>query len=685
MSAPGQPAGRRASTGARRHADLPARHLNRCAGYGAVVVAAALALATAAVAEPALAWPGSTGGAAATAAREAAQAEAREKAARRIAEEARERPYAITETRQPCAEFDPLRRPFFGDLHVHTRLSQDASTQDTRGGPADAYAFALGAVLGIQPYDADGEPGRWLRLRRPLDFAAVTDHAELLGETFLCKTPGLPGYDSWQCRLYRRWPRMAYLWFNYWSSSSDSTERMGMCGAGGSECLRAAHKPWNDIRAAAEKYYDRSESCRFTTFVAYEWTGAPGANNLHRNVIFRNEAAPELPISRYEAPTPADLHRALIEGCRSERDGCEALAIPHNANLSGGLMFAESDASDPEVLARRARMEPLVEVMQHKGDSECPAGAADEACGFEKLPYDNFRGQTFHVLGNPPADSNYVRSALAEGLRLEAATGVNPYRMGIIASTDTHLAAPGAVEERDYPGHGGAGAGARGGLQGLADDIEFKPRGLAGLWAEENTRDALFSAMQRREAWGTSGPRIVVRFFGGWDYPRSMCGSTDFVAKGYDRGVPMGGQLPRPENTPRYGAPVFAVWALADPAEDGADLERVQIVKAWLDADGQTHETVVDVTEPPARPSLCAVWVDEDFRADQRAVYYARVLEVPTLRWSAQACDQAGVDCARGADEGLEACCRDDHRRRIRERAWTSPIWYAPASEPAAP
>jgi hypothetical protein len=618
-----------------------------------------------------------------------------------------------SEERAPCADREPLRRPFFGDLHVHTRYSLDASTQGTRNGPREAYRFARGEALGVQPYDAEGRPLRRYQLERPLDFAAVTDHAELFGELTICETPGLPGYDSLLCRLQRSFPRAAFFVMNTLTSYPQHPARRGFCGPDGRFCREAAATPWRDVQEAAEAAYDRGPSCSFTTFVGYEWTAAPGSNNLHRNVIFRNAVAPELPTTYVEEPTPEGLWRALRRDCldaaavlsgakgvpSGASPGCDALVIPHNSNLSGGLMFRLPDDLTAESARVRAAMEPLVEVMQHKGDSEClpDAGSADELCGFEKLPYANFQGKFVPWLAEPPPVASFVRDALKRGLLEQARIGANPFQFGIVASTDTHLATAGLVEERaDYPGHGGAGTPAAHELPpGLPDAVEFNPGGLAVLWAEENSRDALFDAMRRREAYGTSGPRLVARFFGGWDYPPDLCGRSDFAATGYARGVPMGGVL-----SPRRGegGPRFAVWALRDPGTErspGTPLQRIQIVKGWVQ-DGAAREQVLDVAgdagngagvdpntcEPhgAGADELCAVWSDPDFDAAVPAFYYARVVENPTCRWSARACLAAHVDCSDPgtAREGFEACCDAAVPKTVQERAWTSPIFYVP-------
>ncbi|MBW2388042.1 MAG: DUF3604 domain-containing protein [Deltaproteobacteria bacterium] len=619
-----------------------------------------------------------------------------------------DRPYAVTEEREACRDFDPLRRPLFGDTHVHTTYSFDANGQDTRNTPRDAYRFAKGEKLGLQPYTLDGEATRHAQLKRPLDFTVVTDHAEMLGEVRICRDPALPGGDSDICWAYRLSPQALFITFAM--RTLIVKDRFQFCGENDTLCLAQAEVVWKEIRDAAEEAYDRSQSCTFTSFVGYEWTGSVGSGaNLHRNVVFRNEHVPDRPVSWVETPSAYDLWAHLQRDCIDAVDGCDALTIPHNSNLSGpGLIFesaklaTEGDAGIPvtkEEAKLRQRWEPLVEIMQHKGDSECLLGGdtTDEACGFEKLPYDSFAGVGRVAASGAvdtalvPGRKGMVREALKKGLALEAQLGENPLKYGIVASTDTHLGTPGLVAEEDAKGHGGAGQRR---LAGLPDDLEFNPGGLAVVWAEENTRDAIFSAMMRREVYGTSGTRPLVRFFGGWDYPKDLCGAKDFAARGYKGGVPMGSDLPSKSGD----APRFAVWALQDPGGEGVTstpLERVQIVKGWLGEDGEPHERVFDVaggehdakvdpltceTSGEGAGQLCTVWEDPDFDGDQRAFYYARVLENPTCRWSQQLCVDAGVSCSEGASVAPDwaECCSERHVRTQQERAWTSPIWYSP-------
>lgn len=610
-----------------------------------------------------------------------------------------------------CAHFDAQRQPFFGDLHVHTKYSLDANTQGTVIGPHEAYRFAQGERLGIQPYDEAGNALRSTQLSRPLDFAAVTDHAELFGETEICTNPELEGYNSPECQFYRALPAQSFILFNFLGpglfglptlDGGETIPRMPFCGLGGERCLEAAKTPWRDVQQAAAAYNDTGSDCRFTSFVGYEYTAAPLSNNLHRNVIFSSEKVPELPVSYVDQPEPELLWQALSEQCRTDQ-GCDYLTIPHNSNLSGGLMFQTTDRNGADyteafALARQQN-EPLAEIYQHKGQSEClgttGAGLADEQCGFELLPYRNFTGsQVSPEASGAPLEQDFLRAALKEGLRQEQLTGANPFKYGFIGSSDTHLGTPGLTSEGEYPGHGGAGGSARGELPpGLTDRIENSPGGLAVLWAEQNTRGSLFSAMRRREAYATSGTRPVVRFFGGWDLPANQCAGR-FVATGYARGVPMGSDLPA---APAAGArPRFAVSALRDAGAAGEPvqaLQRIQIVKGWVTPDGEKLEKVYEVaggdtgasvdlasctTTGAGHSSLCTVWEDPDFDAAQSAFYYARVLENPGCRWSTRQCLAAGIDCSNpdAVPEDYADCCNADYPKTIQERAWTSPIWY---------
>ncbi len=619
---------------------------------------------------------------------------------------ARERapsPVAPPAAHVPCTASYPLRQPWFGDLHVHTRYSLDANTQGTRTTPAQAYQFALGKKLGIQPWTDDGKALRSLQLRRPLDFAMVSDHAELIGDVRMCTVPAVAGYGSWQCRIYRAWPRAAFYLFNYMATMQHT--HLGMCGENGERCRTAALDPWREMQDAAQTYYDGSADCRFTTFVGYEFTGmeSDSGGNLHRNVVFRNAHVPTLPASFIDQPGAERLWHSLDAQCRDAGTGCDALVIPHNSNLSAGYMFSgladDGRAMTAAYAQLRARYEPLVEIMQHKGASECyfqQGVTEDELCAFEQLPKDNIAG-----FNNPPTpQTGFVRKVLNDGLALRKTLGVNPYKLGIIASTDTHLGTPGAVEEDRFLGHGGAGVPARDKVPpGLPEVLAYNPGGLAVVWAEQNTRGALFDALRRREAYGTSGPRIVSRFFGGWHFPADMCADPQRIANAYAGGVPMGATLAA--SPAADSAPSFLVAASQDVGTvdaPGTPLQRIQIIKSWLDSKGRPREKVIDVAGDPQNgasvdtatcetsgsgfTNLCAVWTDVDFNPAQPALYYSRVVENPTCRWSQRMCAAARVDCGRPETigEGYEACCSAEHRPVIQERAWSSPIWYEPTS-----
>ncbi len=608
-----------------------------------------------------------------------------------------------TEQREPCTTQAPLKQAFFGDLHVHTRYSLDASTQGTRTTPAQAYQFARGERIGIQPWTDEGTAQRSLQLSQPLDFAMVSDHAELIGEVHMCNTPEVEGYDAWECKLYRNWPRGAFYLFNTMSGIARS--HLGLCGRDDALCLRAALQPWQEMQEAAERYYDRSSECAFTTFVGYEWTGMNprSGGNLHRNVVFANAEVPPLPASFIDEPSAQALWGSLDETCNQRENGCDSLVIPHNSNMSAGFMFNSlMDDGLPmtkEYAAMRARFEPLVEIMQHKGASECyfEAGVSeDELCAFEQLQQDNIAG-----FNNPPTPATgFIRKALVDGLLLEQGLGINPYQFGVIASTDTHLGTPGAAQEDQFLGHGGAGTPARDGVpQGLPDTLEYNPGGLAVLWAQENSRDALFDAMRRREAYGTSGPRIISRFFGGWNFPADLCASPDRIERAYAQGVPMGSVLPGAQDARQH--PTFLVAASQDAGtaqSAGTPLQRLQVIKGWIDEGGVRHERVLDVagsadngaavdpktcaTSGHGFAELCTVWVDKEFDPAARAYYYSRAVENPTCRWSQRMCVAAGVDCARPETigKGYEGCCAAEHRPVVQERAWSSAIWYSPTT-----
>ena len=617
-----------------------------------------------------------------------------------------------------CARNEPGRMAFFGDLHVHTGFSMDARTRDLTLTPDDAYRYATGGAV-VLPVP-DGGAGLEVRIDRPLDFAAVTDHAEWLAEVRLCTDPASPVFGSDDCRMYRGEHRP--WWALFFGDADPMIFRiMGIAGFGGrsqavcgeeGRCRSTLAAVWEETRAAAERWYDRSESCAFTTFHAWEFSWSPQRSKVHRNVILRNELAPELPISSIDAENEHVLWRRLQAECNGTGTGCEALTIPHNPNLSNGRVFTVPDRTLPLEAQRaaaelRAALEPIAEITQAKGDSECRdgfsrvVGAPDELCGYEKarvvrgaLPEECAEGETGEgALRNAGCASplDFARYAVAAGIHEAERLGVNPFRVGFIGSTDTHNATPGAVQEHAWIGTRGASTVTP--AQRLVDgdtvskaELRRNPGGLAGVWAEENRRDALFDAMKRAETFATTGPRIRPRFFAG-DLPADWCERDDAVALGYDQGVPMGGDLETAEGS---AAPVFAVLALRDPGTPeapGGLLQRIQIVKGWADAEGRIHQRVVDVAggandarvdeatcrpEGPGHESLCGTWTDPDFDAARPAVYYARVVENPSCRWHWRQC------LALPEEERPDGCGSEVVPRTIQERAYTSPIWVVP-------
>jgi hypothetical protein len=605
----------------------------------------------------------------------------------------------------PCPQRNALRNVYYGDLHVHTGYSFDAYLWENRRSPADAYRFARGEPALLPPLDAHGNGTRLVRIERPLDFAAVTDHAEYLGEIELCTTPGTAVYDTFTCVTIRALSPDAYITFGIPLISARPTRLRELCGSDGRGCLPATSTVWGREVEAANTAH---EPCQFTAFVAYEYSRSPGGSTLHRNVIFRNDRVP-LPISAFEQASPQGLWRQLQTDCLDAGIGCDVLAIPHNSNESNGRAFfveypGAQTIDDQRSLARlRRQSEPLVELYQHKGDSECINGLSglfgepDEQCNFEKRrqpPLDDCGDRT-GGLGAVDAGcisrNDFLRGALLTGLKEQDRLGVNPYQLGFIGSTDTHNAIPGFTGESSFVGHQGANDAAVAALLGeegsLDDRLTYSPGGLAAIWAEENTRASLFDALRRRETFATSGTRLSVRVFGGWSLPANLCEDPNLVQVGYERGVPMGGVLPDP---PSGSAPMLVISALRDAGTDerpGTPLQRVQVIKGWT-INGEAHYAVYDVAgnadngatvdsatctpQGTGADSLCATWTDPDFDPARSAFYYVRVLENPTCRWNTWMCNRLAPD------ERPPSCTDPTVPKVIQERAWTSPIWYVP-------
>jgi hypothetical protein len=641
-----------------------------------------------------------------------------------------------TEQREPCIQYSATKRPMFGDLHVHTSYSFDSYVSSQRNDPWAAYRYAKGEAIILS--DADANQTVRAQIQRPLDFAAVTDHSEFLGPINLCTGDSATlAYWFPACIATRsEYFYVQLLAANYWVSlgvtdTASQKDESLVCSLG--DCDAAHKQTWQRIQAAAEEHYDRSSDCSFTTFSAYEYTDAPDFANLHRNVIFRNERVTDTAISTYDTGSMnyPELWRRLREECIDGDAGCDVMSIPHNSNLSRGLMFP--DPRNEREAQDRLFFEPLVELVQHKAASECRfdrllgrgVATEDELCDFEQALSDNLSmlGTVFGEMqteeGKPVSIDdfgrrNMVRNTLKDGLALERQTGTNPFKMGFIGSTDTHSATAGGAEEDNYVGHLGRRDA---GYRNVQDHFFDNPGGLAVVWAEENSRDSIFAGMRRREAYATSGTRPIVRFFAGADLAPELCSDPQMIEKAYAGGVPMGSEL-----SATASSPAFLVSAIKDagsPGHPGVDLQRIQIIKGWLDDAGNTHEQVFDVAgsadngagvDPQScaptgsgQQNLCAVWRDPGYDATQPAFYYVRVLENPSCRWSTRHCQAAGVNpfakncsaqaAARTAElqdrgaigEIYGNCCLDPAQQpfyspTLQERAWTSPIWVNPQS-----
>jgi len=520
------------------------------------------------------------------------------------------------------------KQVFWGDLHVHTSFSMDAYGFGARSDPAAAYRFAKGASRRL----VDGTEHA---LARPLDFAAVTDHAENFDVMNLCTGEQA---DHEYCRAYeaasdvRSREGLRGL-FTEFIDPTLRGEQPPVCPAQGVDCRAAQIDLWGRTIKAAE---EANDPCTFTAFVANEWTFTPDQLHLHRNLIYANANVPRVPINSIDEPAAPAMWRALAARC-TEAMNCDVLAIPHNPNLGMGGTF-DIETLDEAELALRRRYERVMEIHQHKGQSECYPGGGftDEACNFEiRLPKEVLTPEEQQQVA-----SGYARAALARGL-LRASRAGNPLRLGFIGSTDTHDARPGDVEESGWPGHVGAfDSNPTARFQLAANN----PGGLAAVWATENTRAAIFAALKRRETYATSGPRIRLQIFATRD-------SADWCARDGmpDDAVVMGGTLP-PSDAP----PVFYVRAL----KDRTPLERVDIIKLTVSS-GQAQQEIRTVSAGEAGAStLCLRHQDDLYNAVQPALWYARVLERATPRWRTETGDVSET---------------------VQERAWSSPIWSAAA------
>jgi len=591
-------------------------------------------------------------------------------------------------------------RVYWGDTHLHTKLSVDAAASGALTlGPEEAYRVARGE-------EVTSSHGQRVRLSRPLDFLVIADHAEYLGllERLEAGDPALgrtPAGARWLAMYRAGGEERAKVAFELLTEGLGTAEAMqGAAVPTKAPALDPSipRSVWQQVAANADRF-DAPGS--FTAFIGYEWTSMPEIDNLHRVVVFRDDAsraAQMLPYTALDGEDPEGLWRHLAEYER--RTGGQALAIPHNSNASNGRMFATNDfrgAPFTATYARtRARWEPLVEVTQIKGDSETHPALSpnDEFAGYETWDRGNLlfskRKEAWMLR------YDYVRSALGLGLAQQALLGENPFRMGMIGSSDAHTGIP-AVEEDNFFGKVEASEPSPErwrtlffqGKTASMENWQLASSGYAAIWATANTREALFDAMRRRETYASTGPRITVRIFGGWDFEPADATRPELARIGYRRGVPMGGELAR---APRGRAPRFLIQAAKDPI--GANLDRVQVVKGWLDGRGEPQERVFDVAlsnhraldaqgkAPPVGATvdvaaatyrntigaaeLSTVWEDPAFDARQLAFYYARVIEIPTPRWTAYDAKRFGVTM----DPKVPMTTQ--------ERAYTSPIWYTP-------
>lgn len=587
----------------------------------------------------------------------------------------------------PVPQASPQTQLYWGDLHVHSNFSPDAFAFGTTQLSADdAFRFAKGDAV-----TASG--GLQAQLARPLDFLLVADHAEFIGVF-----PKLLANDAdflntslgarWRAQLDASGNLGAIVleWVKLIQSPDYQQEL--------SEEFRSS--VWKEAAAAAERNNKPGE---FTAFVGYEWTSMVEGNNLHRVVLFRDDAATATrlpPFSALDSLDPEDLWQAL--GDYESLTGGRVMSIPHNGNISNGLMFAlttlDGSPLDAAYAASRARWEPIYEVTQVKGDGEAHPFLSpdDEFADFETWDADNIARTV--PKQNSMLRHEYARSALQLGLQQDAALGVNPFEFGLIGSTDSHTALSTADDNNFWGKFRDSEPSPERTMNKMGGSLWYNWKlaasGYAGVWARENTREALFDALQRKEVYATTGPRIRLRFFAGWDFEAADASAVDLADIGYRRGVAMGSRLPA---GPAARAPRFLLHALKDP--DGANLDRLQIIKGWLDAQGNAQEQVFDVALSDGRQpdpatgkvaaiassvnielasynnslgavSFSTVWQDPAFDPQQRAFYYARVIEIPTPRWTAYDARNYALEAAAEIPMVTQ------------ERVYSSPIWYRP-------
>lgn len=614
-----------------------------------------------------------------------------------VDKESLEKVYPTQAPYSPYAGRSYPTRPLFGDTHLHTGFSFDAGAFGCRLDPREAYRFAKGEEI-------TASSGQRTKLSRPLDFLVVADHSDNMGfftqllagaPHILASEQGRKWYDMIQAG------KGADAAIDIIMSFSQGTIDKSIVSFPGTQAYRGA---WDETIKAAEESY---EPGTFTAFIGYEWTSNTGGNNLHRNVIFRDDGRragqvePYITMKPFGSDNPRDLWKWMQ--AYEEKTGGQVLAIAHNGNLSNGRMFPiiESFTGKPidkEYAEQRNKWERIYEATQIKGDGESHPFLSpnDEFAGYETWDKGNL--DLSELKKKEMLEFEYARAALKNGLKMEKELGINPYKFGLIGSTDAHTGLA-AVEEDNFFGKTTSNEPSairaehpfvqnpQSGTKIMG--WETTASGYAAVWATENTRESIWDAMHRRETYATTGSRMLVRFFGGWEFAPEDAHNRLPAKVGYSKGVPMGGDL-RP--APKGKAPTFLIAALKDPI--GANLDRYQIIKGWMDAKGELHEKVYDVawsgdrkldsdgklppvgdtvnvaeamwTNTIGAPELIAVWTDPEFDAEQSAFYYGRVLEIPTPRWTAYDAKYYGLKLP------------EEVPMKTQERAYTSPIWYTP-------
>ncbi|MDC9723364.1 MAG: DUF3604 domain-containing protein [Urechidicola sp.] len=589
-----------------------------------------------------------------------------------------------TETKQPAsrtAGYSETKNAYFGNLHIHTSWSFDGFTNGSVTDPDDAYRWAQGESI---PGGGDGTP---LQIKTPLDWYAVSDHAEWMGMFKMMADPSTPiSKLDFAKRVTSKDQAIAFKAFGDFLYDFST---------GGPLSKEPLFSDENIMKSVWKEIVDITENHnkpgKFTTFPAFEWSSNPNTQNLHRVVLFKNsDNIPEIAYSSLNSTRPEDLWTWMED---SRTNGATLLAIPHNGNASDGLMFSLND-SDGNPISKaysdaRSRNEPLYEISQIKGTSEVHPDLSpnDEFSNFEIWDY------TLATTAerNTHRKGSYLRQALLDGIRIESEGNGNPFKYGIIGDSDSHNSAA-SIEEDNYTGKFGMEndpAHRVNGVPGFPEPNnqqirEFSSGGLAGVWAEENTREAIYNAMLKKETFGTSGTRMKVRFFGSFNFDENIISNDDWLTTAYAYGVPMGSNLTNPKGS----APTFIIQALKEA--NGANLDRAQIIKGWVDAKGKTQEKIYNVALSDDRTDgatpvgntvdlktakysndigavqFFTTWTDPEFDASQNAFYYVRVIEIPTPRWSTYDAVSLGIPI------------RTDIPATIQERAWSSPIWYSP-------